>query len=54
MTACMQILGGILFAAGLTPAVIYSWSFFLGYGLKRGQDALRAATSVTVSALMLF
>eukprot|EP00041_Stephanoeca_diplocostata_P016358 m.321950 g.321950 ORF g.321950 m.321950 type:complete len:467 (-) comp20339_c0_seq6:99-1499(-) len=45
------ILGGILFAAGLTPAVIYSWSFFLGYGLKRGQDALRAATSMCIMAV---
>mmetsp|Transcript_23422 Transcript_23422/g.61319 ORF Transcript_23422/g.61319 Transcript_23422/m.61319 type:complete len:456 (-) Transcript_23422:182-1549(-) len=46
-----NVLGAILFAAGLTPAVIYSWSFFLGYGLRRTQDLLRALSSATIMAV---
>eukprot|EP00040_Diaphanoeca_grandis_P019249 m.101526 g.101526 ORF g.101526 m.101526 type:complete len:457 (-) comp27333_c0_seq7:111-1481(-) len=41
----------LLVLAGLTPAVLYFWSFCVGYGLRRSQDFLRVVFSVTLMAI---
>eukprot|EP00039_Didymoeca_costata_P020842 m.342597 g.342597 ORF g.342597 m.342597 type:complete len:405 (+) comp21600_c0_seq1:109-1323(+) len=39
------VVGNMLFLAGLTPTIIYFWSFLLGYGLRRRYDLLRVAVA---------